>query len=392
MTATINQSFSVQYNYSVLFPRNVFAPENKTFASVFIDEETPCKILFIVEDSVAAFYPDLLDQIVSYGNRYSDFLSHISPPIVISGGEQSKSLGFVESVCTKIAEHKLCRHSYVAIIGGGAFLDSVGFAASIVHRGIRQLRFPTTAVSQGDSGVGVKNGINMFGQKNFIGSFAPPFAVINDFSFLDSLADRDWRAGIAEAIKVAIIKDKTFFYWICSNIEDVKNRKAEAVECLITTSAKIHSDHISGGGDPFEFGSARPLDFGHWSAHKIEMLTRGGVRHGEAVAIGIMLDSYYANEKRFISDQEFSEIERLFLDLGFNLWDDCLFERTENNRHAILTGLSEFREHLGGKLHITLPNRIGSKLEVFELDEIIVANGINYLYENHAIQSPVLQP
>ena len=90
-------------------------------------------------------------------------------------------------------------------IGGGAVLDAVGYAAATAHRGVRLIRVPTTVLSQDDSAVGVKNGINAFGKKNFVGSFAPPHAVLNDFDLLRTLQDRDWRAGISEAVKVALL-------------------------------------------------------------------------------------------------------------------------------------------------------------------------------------------
>ena len=97
------------------------------------------------------------------------------------------------------------------MIGGGAVLDMVSFAAAIAHRGIRVVRFPTTVLAQADSGVGVKNSINLFGKKNFVGTFVPPFAVINDFDFLETLEPRDRIAGVVEAVKVALLKDAAFF-------------------------------------------------------------------------------------------------------------------------------------------------------------------------------------
>ena len=111
----------------------------------------------------------------------------------------------------------MCRHSYVIVIGGGAALDLVGFAASTAHRGVRLVRFPTTTLSQGDGGVGVKNGVNYFGKKNWIGTFSVPEAVVNDFNFLLGLPHSQKRAGYVEAIKVALIRDRSFFEFIEEN-------------------------------------------------------------------------------------------------------------------------------------------------------------------------------
>ena len=118
-------------------------------------------------------------------------------------------------------EHRIDRHSYVIAIGGGAVLDAVGLVAATAHRGIRHIRVPTTVLSQNDSGVGVKNGVNLYEQKNFVGTFAPPFAVLNDLDFIDALPPRDKIAGMAEAVKVALIRDAEFFRWLEQNADDL---------------------------------------------------------------------------------------------------------------------------------------------------------------------------
>jgi 3-dehydroquinate synthase len=117
----------------------------------------------------------------------------------------------------------LDRQSFVAVIGGGAVLDMVSFAAAIAHRSIRVVRLPTTVLAQTDSGFAVKNGINLFGKKNFIGTFVPPFAAINDLRFLESLNDRDRIGGVVEAIKVSLLRDPIFFRYLESHVEDVVN-------------------------------------------------------------------------------------------------------------------------------------------------------------------------
>src|SRR5205823_11964169 len=171
-----------------------------------------------------------------------------------------------------------------------------GFAAATAHRGVRHVRIPTTTLSQADSGVGVKNGINAFGKKNFIGTFSVPFAVINDFEMLGSLPPRDKRAGYIEAVKVACIRDPDFFAAIEQDASRLREFEPGSMERLIHRCAELHVQHIATSGDPFEFGSARPLDFGHWAAHKLEQLSEYKIRHGEAVAIGIALDTIYSRK------------------------------------------------------------------------------------------------
>jgi 3-dehydroquinate synthase len=257
-------------------------------------------------------------------------------------------------------------------------LDMVSFAAAIAHRGIRVIRFPTTVLAQADSGVGVKNSINLFGKKNFIGTFVPPFAVINDVEFLDTLEPRDRIAGVIEAVKVALLKDAPFFNDIAANAARVATDNA-ILHRVIARSAELHLQHICGNGDPFELGSARPLDFGHWAAHKLESMTGHRLRHGEAVAIGIALDLSYSVRKGFLDRATAQRIIGVLETIGFQLWDEALDSREGDGSHTLIAGLREFREHLGGELHITLLRAIGASFEVTDMDESLILESIEDL-------------
>lgn len=371
----------VPFEFSIHFTRGVFSKDNPLFKEIIASAEKNRRhrILFVIEDKLAAHYPLIASEITEYCANNCGLMLLTRPPVFKTGGENLKSFDVIEDFCALINESRLCRQSFICIIGGGAFLDAAGFAASIVHRGVRQIRFPTTVLAQCDSGVGVKNGLNMFGKKNFIGTFAPPFAVVNDFNFLGTLEQRDWISGIAEAFKVSLIKDAPFFQWLCANAAALAGRDSKLMEKLVVRCAKIHINHIQKNGDPFEFGSARPLDFGHWAAHKLEMLSRGRLRHGEAVAIGIMLDLFYAWKLGLVEKTVVDETAKAFSTLGFKLWSPYLDKKDSMGRPLILSGVEDFREHLGGELHITLPNGLGGKIEVNELNEEIILKAIKYL-------------
>jgi len=259
----------------------------------------------------------------------------------------------------------------------------VGFAAATAHRGIRHVRIPTTTLSQADSGVGVKNGINAFGKKNFIGTFAPPFAVINDFALLASLSPRDKRAGYVEAVKVALIRDKEFFEKLEQDAERLRDFDPAAMRHLIRRCAELHLDHIAGSGDPFEFGAARPLDFGHWAAHKLEQLSEYHIRHGEAVAIGIGLDVIYSRLMGYIDAGSAQRVLQLLETLGFELFASELLHVSSHNSLLILDGLEEFREHLGGELTITLLKQIGKGFETHEMHLAKVVEALHELKQRH---------
>jgi 3-dehydroquinate synthase len=238
---------------------------------------------------------------------------------------------------------------------------------------VRLVRVPTTVLGQNDSGVGVKNGVNAFGKKNFVGTFAPPFAVINDIRLLDTLGERDRRAGLSEAVKVALIRDPAFFRWLAEHADDLRAFRPGATAYMVRRAAEIHLEHIATSGDPFEFGSARPLDFGHWAAHKLESLTRSRLRHGEAVAIGIALDTVYSARQGFLSEADRDGVLELLERLGLRLWDEAL------DRPELLDGLAEFREHLGGELTVTLLRGIGDGFETHDIDESAMRQSIERL-------------
>lgn len=380
MTWDLNQEIAVRFSYPVCFTRGVFKPDNPVLLEAIrrLEPDRRHRMVFFIESKVAGCHPGLPDDISAYLKAYPDSLELASYPVLLDGGEDAKGFGHIANICRIIAEAGLCRQSVVVIIGGGAFIDTVGLAASLFHRGVRQVRMPTTTLAQDDSGVGVKNGVNMFGQKNMVGVFAPPFAVVNDFDFLDTLDQRDWISGAAEAFKVALIKDAGFFHWLVGSAAAIRDRDKAVMELLIRRCAEIHLEHIRDNGDPFEFGSARPLDFGHWAAHKLELMSEGAIRHGEAVAIGLALDSVYAWRRGMLEEKHFTALLAALESIGFELWSDLL-TRGERGRLIVLDGIREFREHLGGDLKITLPDGLGEKIEVDSLDESGIVEAIDFL-------------
>jgi len=362
----LQQSFSVKFEYKVYFTSGLFDLSNPLLNDFLKAEGHPKKIFFVVDEGAGRV---LEDRIRAYFDVYKA-VNLIPEILFIPGGEQVKNdTQYFNQILEAVNTHKIDRHSYIAAVGGGSVLDLAGYAAAISHRGIRHIRIPTTVLSQNDSGIGVKNGINYFGKKNFLGTFAPPMAVFNDELFLDTLSDRDWRSGISEAVKVALIKDPLFFEWIEANAGLLAARDKGAMNYLIVRCAELHMQHIS-GKDPFESGSSRPLDFGHWSAHKLEQLTDFKVLHGEAVAMGMALDTVYSKLSGFLSDDDCSRILNLLVQLGFELTHPMMEAGNQNS--GILLGLEEFREHLGGELTIMLLEKIGSGIEVHEMDPEIL--------------------
>jgi 3-dehydroquinate synthase len=245
----LQQSFSVRFDYKVFFTTHLFSRDNPAFLKFLETQKKPDtipKIFFVLDEQVVAHHPDLINQVRSYFNASSSF-ALVGDMLILPGGEAAKNNEqLFYKIVNAVNTHKIDRHSYLAAIGGGSVLDLAGYAAAVSHRGIRHIRIPTTVLSQNDSGVGVKNGINYFNKKNFLGTFAPPVAVFNDFHFLTTLEDVDWRSGISEAIKVALIKDAPFFQWLQENAVLLAQRDMTAMQYLVKRCADLHMQHIRG--------------------------------------------------------------------------------------------------------------------------------------------------
>lgn len=380
----IQQRFSISYAYDVLFTERLFDVRNNTLINALRSSDEPVDVYFVIDKGVCQHHRTLISEIVRYTEYHQEVINMVATPLIVPGGEEVKNdPQYANEVQRVVYQHKICRHSYIIAIGGGAVLDMAGYAAATAHRGVRHIRIPTTVLAQNDSGVGVKNSINAFGSKNFLGTFMPPDAVINDFAFLETLNGRDWRGGISEAIKVALIKDPKFFEFIEANADNLSSRKRdmEAMKYLVHRCAQLHVSHISAYGDPFERGSSRPLDFGHWAAHKLESLTNYGVRHGEAVAIGIALDCCYAHLAGSLSASALERILSTFERLGLHLYAPQLSSHLDNPEHpdSLFRGLSEFREHLGGQLTVMLLEDIGISKEVHEVDFALYKKAVKML-------------
>jgi 3-dehydroquinate synthase len=364
MTSPLIQRVRPVLDYHVEFTRGMFNPANRVLAATLSRREQRRHRLAVVIDSgVVEARPGLVGDLTGYADHHADRMELAGTPVILAGGETAKHEGQVVDLHRRLAPLNIDRQSYVLAIGGGALLDVVGYAAATLHRGVRLVRVPTTVLGQNDAGVGVKNGINAFGVKNFLGTFAAPFAVINDSDFLATLQRRDQVAGMAEAVKVALIRDSAFLGWIDEHTDGLAAFDIATVEYLIRRCAELHLQHIACGGDPFEQNNVRPLDFGHWAAHKLEVLSDHALRHGEAVAIGIALDSGYSVAAGLLDARVHGMIISLLQRLQLPIWHERLRDP------SLLAGLEEFREHLGGELCVTMLGGIGRPVEIHEVDQ-----------------------
>lgn len=371
---------TVTFEHQLRFTQGVFELENDILSHVLnADKKGGARVLVFLEEEVEAAHPGLSDKVTAYLAKNCARML-FQGTILLPGGEVVKNEEkWLIKVLNALREAGLDRHSYVMAIGGGAFLDLIGFASAITHRGVRLVRFPTTTLSQDDSGVGVKNGINAYGQKNFLGTFAVPYAVINDFDFLETQSADDRRIGLVEAVKVALVKDASFFEWIETYADELRQWQKDLVHRLIERSAILHAEHIALSGDPFEMGSSRPLDFGHWAAHKLELLSSFTLSHGQAVSLGIALDVLYSALSGYMEAEEAMRVLQVLERLEMPLWSDFLEQRNAEGNLALLDGLKEFQEHLGGELTVLMLSAPGVSFDVNKVDIAIVEEAIDFL-------------
>jgi 3-dehydroquinate synthase len=376
----LQQTIAVTFRYPVHFTTGVFDPDNPLLHEVITAGDlAPARLLVVVDRGVHRGRPGVIAAVERYCDQHAEFLDLACPPLVIEGGEATKnSRDYVGAIHEVISDAGLCHRSYVVIVGGGAVMDMAGYAAATAHRGLRVVRVPTTTLGQADAGLALENNLNGSGRKDFVGAFAPPFAVVNDAAFLSSLGDRDWRGGLAEAVKVALMADGDFFRVLERQAVELVTRDAAAMTRAVRRSAALHLRHVA--GPPDGVGASRPLEFGHWAAHRLEALTDFSLRHGEAVAIGMALDVTYSHLAGLLAEDEWLRILALMASLGFELWVPELGSHVEDPDHprSLVRGLDEFRER-GGPATVPLLRGIGQGTDADALALGLLARSIETL-------------
>ena len=360
----IDVCFSVPQTHRLRFTRDVLEREQEVLADVLQPSQAgQARVQFWIDADVAAAHPELKQRL----NRFIADHEHLEQAgniQLVPGGEAIKNdIHILERMLKVFNHHQLDRRSYVVVIGGGAVLDTVGFAVQIAHRGLRLVRLPTTTLAQADSGIGVKSGVNLFRKKNWLGAFGTPWAVINDEALLSTLSDRDYLCGFSEAVKVSLLKDRQMFQKLCDWAPQIARREMAAAGPIIRDSAIWHLRHITQGGDPFEMLEARPLDYGHWSAHKLEPMSDYQLRHGEAVAIGVAIDTVYSSLRHGLPAADAQRVLDCLSTMGFQLDHPLL-----SDKMTLFEGMEEFRQHLGGRLTLTMLRGIGNPIDVHEVD------------------------
>jgi len=376
----IHATVNVSHQYPIMFENNVFELANPVLYNLLTKLLPGRQKIFIYLDSgVDSSNRQLRPQIHTFFEFHKEEFDLVALPKIINGGETAKQHSQIDRMYHDMLHHQLDRHSCVIAIGGGALIDAVGLACATFRRGVKLIRLPSTVSAQNNTGVSIENGYNWSNIKNLIGTFSPPIAVMNDISLLNSLPERDRLSGFAETIKVAVTKDKSFFKWLEESANLLNNFDKKTCQYAIARCAQLNVEQISCSGNIFENGSYHPIDYGHWSAHKLESLTSFNIRHGEAIAIGMAIDARYAVGIGLLTDDDANRLINLLEQLGFTLWHNALSQRNQYGQLLIHSGLDEFRQHIGGDLCITLLSGIGKAIDVHEIKEQELIEVVHWL-------------
>jgi len=366
---------TVEFTHRLRVARNVFDPGNPTLRALLAPPRPggEAEVCVCADEGVLAAHENLPGRIAEWAAAEGvPPVALRGPLIAVPGGEASKNdAALLETVIGRLHAAGLCRRGYVLAVGGGAVLDVVGLAAALVHRGVQLVRVPSTTLAQADSGVGVKNGVNAYGEKNFLGTFAVPAGVVLDPSLLATLDPQVYLAGFAEVVKVGLVRDGELFEQVEAGVDAILDRRMEVVEPLIVRSAELHFRHIVEGGDPFETGPARPLDFGHWAAHWLEVESEFTIPHGQAVAIGLALDTVISSRVAGLSRPSVDRVLGALARLGLPVFDERL-----RDVERLVEALESFRRHLGGELTVALLTDIGSTDDVHALESSVIAESV----------------
>lgn len=285
-----------------------------------------------------------------YGKRFPD-----AEVVEVRPGEENKTLDTVRTIYDRMLEVELDRSSLVVGIGGGLVCDVAGYAAATYHRGMDLGFVPTTLLAQVDAAIGGKNGVNYNGYKNIIGTIRQPRFVLCDVGLLKTLSEEEMRNGYAEVVKHAAIEDAKAFDHLERNADALAACAADAAGADERVMAHVVQDSVAVKArivqaDENESGERMKLNFGHTIGHAIEL--QGGLRHGEAVSIGMVAEARISVEKGLMAKKDAMRLEGLLVSLGLPV-------KLQSGREALLDGIRKDKKRREGNIRMPVLDGIG---------------------------------
>jgi 3-dehydroquinate synthase len=315
-----------------------------------------------------------------YGAQVLDIISgkcRKSVKYVIPAGERNKNLDNVKEVYKFLIEEKFDRKDILLALGGGVVGDLTGFVAATYLRGIDFVQIPTTLLSQADSSIGGKTGVDFDSYKNMVGAFKMPILVYMNMSVLKSLEDRQYFSGFAEVMKSALIKDADFYEWLIENMYEICERDLEVLEEMVMRTCSIKKMVVE--KDPTEQGDRALLNLGHTIGHAIEKAKNFELYHGECVALGTVAAAYISWKKDMLSMDEFYEIRDMFVPFYLPISVDDI------NPQEILELTRSDKKMEAGHIKFILLKKIGKAVidrTVTDEEMLAAINEINFSEED----------
>ncbi|MGM0415076.1 MAG: 3-dehydroquinate synthase [Bacillota bacterium] len=319
------------------------------------------KILIITDQNVNTLYGDRLKNSLEKENYQVQ--RHIIEP-----GEKSKSNHQLNKIYDLLLESRFDRNSTIIALGGGVVGDLAGMAAATFMRGINFIQIPTSLLAQVDSSVGGKVAINHPKAKNIIGAFYQPEIVIIDIDLLKTLKPRDYNTGLGEVIKYGLGFNKDLFTYIENNIAEIKEINNEVLRKLVFNCCQIKSDIVN--QDEKEKGVRAKLNLGHTIGHAVEALTGyQEYTHGEAIAIGMVYESYLAEKLNYMKLEEINRLKELLasFDLPITLPESIKFD-------DLINKMKTDKKVKNNQIFLALPNSLGDTIVTSDWDENILKN------------------
>lgn len=316
-----------------------------TLADAALDGGRP---VIVLDEALVALHPGLVDDLRAG-------LRSAAPVLTLPGHEATKSLPTVSQLVDFFLAQGLGPDDHVVAVGGGTITDVVGFAASVTHRGVPHVRVPSTLLGQLDAAIGWKSGINHRGVKNVIGTFSVPRLTAVDVRLLSTLPLREVRSGLAEAVKVAIVGSGSLFEFLEANVPALLGHELASLDRLVRLSATLKVRLLEAWlRDP---GTVEPMSLGHTVGHAVELLPDRGLRHGEAVAVGIAAAARLARDRRVVDGAGFTRIVGLLRRYGL---PTGLSAATDAEREAVRARIPGVRCGDGATYRLVVPSSTGS--------------------------------
>lgn len=327
------------------------------------------KICIVTDDTVGPIYSSSVKEILI--NLAKEVLIFQFP-----AGEKNKNLDTVTNLYEFLILNKFDRKDMIVALGGGVVGDLAGYAAATYLRGIDFIQLPTTLLSQVDSSIGGKTGVDFKQYKNMVGAFHQPVLVYMNLNTLNSLNEREYFSGLGEILKHGLIKDEDYYVWLLEHIMEIHDRELLVLEDMIYRSCQIKKAVVE--ADPEEKGERALLNFGHTIGHAIEKLKNFKLRHGECVALGSVAAGYISWQKGYIEEDEFLEMRDMFV--GFQL----PITVSGISIDQVIEIMKSDKKMESGQLKFILLHDIGNAVIERNISEEELRNGISYIcYEEN---------